>query len=541
MTDGPAIRELGGLLWRLADLVQAAESRRSFRAKAYRRAVWALDDLPRLAAGDDELLSVPGIGPGVAALIKEYRSTGELKQLIPLEQAYPLDTPRLRRLPRMTPTILRSLKLVGVERVDDLRSAIDSGAAATMRGVGPQTLALWGRILGLIPRGEYVPAHQAWVTAATLSQHIADHTGSWIDVAGSVRRMEEWVDRIELVAVTEDQDHLTEFLSSTASLRALQVVDGVWSGFTHSGIEVSVHPTLPETGGTTLMWVTGPADHAAAITRDPFPTEHEAYRSVGLSLIPAPARHLPIETALEVVRVDDLRGDLHVHSELSPDGRMTIVEILDRARDRGYEYICITDHTQGLRFGGLDETAITAQAQLLADVREIFPDIVILHGAELNIGPDGSLDLDEDTLGRLDFAVAGVHSYFGFDRDVQTRRLLVALGHPSVRVLAHPTGRRIGIRPALSLDMEAVIDAAVENRVALEVNGHRDRLDLSEQWIRRAVQRGAEFAANSDAHRRNEMANIDNAIGVLQRSAVGRERVVNALPAEEFVEWAAGC
>lgn len=537
MTVEPPIRELAGLLWRLADLVQAAENRRSFRAKAYRRAVWALDDLPSLDAGDEELLSVPGIGPGVTALIKEFRSTSGLKQLVPLEEVYPRDTPRLRRLPRMTPTMLRALKVLGVETTEDLRSAIESGAAATMKGAGAQTLDLWHRILALAPDIGHVPAHQAWVTAAALAHHISDHTGSSIDIAGAVRRMEEWVERIDLVAVTEDREGLIAFLSTTASLHWLEIDQNIARGSTHSGVEVGVHPTSPESGGTTLLWATGPEDHAAAITKEPFATEHEAYRSIGLSLIPPPARHLPLGSASKVVRVDDLQGDLHVHSELSPDGRMTLVQILDSARDRGYGYIGITDHTKGLRFGGLDETAIAAQAQLLVKIREHFPDIRLLHGAELNIGPDGGLDLDDDALELLDFAVAGVHSHFGLDQETQTKRILAALGHPSVRVLAHPSGRRIGIRPPLSFDMEAVIDAAVENGVALEVNGHRDRLDLAAAWVGRAAPRGALFAANSDGHRINEMANIENAIGVLQRAGIGRERVVNALDVDEFLEW----
>lgn len=540
MTPTPTRRGLARLLWRLADLVQAAEKRRSFRAKAYRTAVWALDDVSDLDADDEELMAIAGIGPGVTALIREYRASGELKQLIPLEEGYPADTARLRRLPRMTPAMLRGLKDLGVEHVDDLRSALGSGAAATLRGVGQQTLELWERILDLTPGPDHVPAHQAWVIASALSTHIAGHAGCSVAIAGSVRRLEEWVDRIDLVAVTENRLLVDEFLKTSSSLRSAQVGPDSIEGVTHSGIEVAIHHALPESGGTKLLWVTGPPGHAAEVTEDPFPTEHEAYRSVGLPLIAAPARHLPVDSALEVIVSNDLRGDFHIHTELSPDGRMSIEEVLALSRHRGYHYVAITDHTQGLRFGGLDETAIAAQAELIATTRPLFPDLMVLHGAELNIGPDGGLDLDPDALELLDIAVAGVHSHFGLDESAQTKRVIAALECPSVRVLAHPSGRRIGIRPPLRLDMEAVIDAAVANDVALEVNGHRDRLDLSDEWIRVAAERGAIFAADSDAHRIAELENIANAVGVLQRAGVGPDRVVNTWPVDRVLAWAVG-
>lgn len=538
MTPTPTRRGLARLLWRLADLVQAAERRRSFRAKAYRSAVWALDGVANLDADDEELMSIPGIGPGLTAIIKEYRASGELKQLIPLEEAYPTDTARLRRLPRMTPAMLRSLKSLGVEHVVDLRSAIETGAAATLKGLGPQTLELWSRILDLAPGPDHVPAHQAWVTASSLSAHIAEHTGCWVDIAGSVRRLEEWVDRIDLVAVDEDRLRLDEFLDTSASLASSRVGGETIEAIAHSGIEVVIHHALPESGGTKLLWATGPLQHAAGVTEEPFPTEHEAYRSVDLSLIPAPARHLPLASAVHVTAIDDLRGDFHIHTELSPDGRMTLEEVLTISRKRGYQYVAITDHTQGLHFGGLDEAAIAAQARLIAATRPLFPGLLVLHGAELNIGPDGSLDLDSDALDLLDIAVAGVHSHFGLDAKAQTNRVIAAIENPSVRILAHPSGRRIGIRPPLSIDMETVIDAAVANEVALEVNGHRDRLDLSAEWIRVAAEKGAIFAADSDAHRVAEMENITNAVGVLQRAGVAPDRVVNTWPVDQLLAWA---
>ena len=216
---------------------------------------------------------------------------------------------------------------------------------------------------------------------------------------------------------------------------------------------------------------------------------------------------------------------------------MTIESILQIATERGHEYVLITDHTRGLRFGGLTETDLVIQSERIEALRPSFPDLVVFHGAELNIERDGTLDIADEALAHLDFAVAGVHSHFGLGEREQTARVITALGNPKVRILAHPFGRRIGIRPPLDIDMERVVEEAVSRRVALESNGHRDRLDLPAEWLRRAVGLGAVFAANSDAHRVPEMANIANAVATLQRAGVPPDRVVNTRTVELLRAW----
>lgn len=542
MTVQRSLREFAGLLWRLADLVQAAERRRSFRAKAYRTAIWALDDLSGVDADDAELMATAGIGPGVTALLNEYRSTGGINQLVPLEEAYPHDSARLRRLPRMSPTMLREMKAIGIETAADLRQAISSEAAETIRGAGPHTLRLWQRILELSPGPGWVPAHQAWVVATSLASHIGRHTDNGIRLAGPVRRVEEWADRVDLVVATDRPEGVRSFLDETAVLRALletsserQVAE------THSGMRVDTHIATSRSAGTTLFEATGPGDHVAEVSNvGVHASEAEVYEASGLPWIPPAARALPIAVATGVITLADIKGDLHLHSDASPDGRMSLETIAAEAAQRGYAYILITDHTEGLRFGGLGTEDLARQALAIDELRARHPSLEIMHGAELNIGPDGSLDLSPRGLDRLDFAVAGVHSHFGLTRAEQTDRVVSGLSHPVVRILAHPFGRRIGIRPCLDIDMGRVIEAAVANGVALETNGHRDRLDLPANWVREAAGLGALFAANSDAHRVGEMANVENAVATLQRAGVSAERVVNALPAKSLIDWASG-
>jgi DNA polymerase (family 10) len=543
---GEPRQDLGAALWRLADLVRADERRRSFRAKAYRRAVWSLDDLsPDLSDPPESILATPGIGTGVLGLITEFRDTGALAVLDRLEGAYPAEVATMRRLPRMTPSILRLLKgELGVGTVDDLARAIETGDVEALRGVGPGTADRWARALELYPAQGQVPAYQAWVLADSLSRHLHRHLGGSVEPAGSLRTMQEWVGPLELVATAEDLSQGREFLETTAVARFLGYGDRGESILrAHEDIEVRAHLVPADQAGARLLTVTGPLAHAESVLQaagDTSGPEAHLYEVAGHPWVPPPARGLPTALATGVVRLSQIRGDLHLHSDRSPDGRMSLEEILLTAVDRGYEYVLITDHTIGLRFGGLDGEGLRAQAVEIEDTRSRFPDLVVLHGAELNIGRDGALDIEDEVLDLLDFAVAGLHSYFDLDRAEQTARIVSAMSHPMVKVLAHPTGRRIGTRPSVELDIDAIIEAAVGHDVALEVNGHRDRLDLSAPLIERALGFGAVLAANSDAHRIGEMGNIANSVGTMQRAGVVPDSVINCLSADRFMDWVTG-
>jgi len=240
----------------------------------------------------------------------------------------------------------------------------------------------------------------------------------------------------------------------------------------------------------------------------------------------------------ELVGTEHLRGDLHVHSDWSPDGRQTIEDLVQSARAWGLDYIAITDHAKGLRFGGLDEERLESQREAIDRIRPQYPDIVILHGSELNIDRNGDVDFDDGVLARLDFTVAAVHSHFALDKAEQTRRLLKAISNPKVNVIAHLTGRRIGIRPPIELDAELVLSAAAEHGTALEVNGHLDRMDAPAELVGRGRELGVLFAANSDAHKGVELANVGHSVGILQRGLVTHRTVVNTWPISEFLAWA---
>jgi DNA polymerase (family 10) len=539
-------RRFAGSLWRLADLVQVDERRRSFRAKAYRRAVWSLDELTTgLEEPREELLGVPAIGAGVASLIEEFRRTGGLARLAKLESRYPLEVSRMRRLPRTNPGLLRSLKeQLGVETIDDLEHALAIGALTTLKGVGEATVELWRRILDLSPGPGMIPSHRAWTLARQMAEHLERHLGVVVSEAGQVRRLEDWAAWVDLVVASDDLSRARRFLDLTAvAARSDPVDDEIYRLRTHDDIGVTVHLTAPGGFGTTLVRATGPESHVEevlAAATPPLRTEPEVYRAAGVEWVPPAARGLPLDQTGEVVRIADLRGDLHIHTDWSPDGRVPLEEMARASQARGYTYLLITDHTKGLRFGGLDEADVERQARLIGKVRAALPEVAIFQGAELNIDPFGDLDLDEGALGGLDFAIAAIHSRFDLGREEQTRRVTAALRHPVVKVLAHPTGRRIGIRPSLALDLDAVFAVAAEEGVALELNGHRDRLDLSAELTQRALAAGCLLAANSDAHRLGELSNVENAVATAQRAGVTPDRVVNTRDLEALIGWVEG-
>lgn len=540
--SGSPRQRLALLLWNLADLIQVDERRRSFRAKAYRAAIWSLDELaPTLEDSADDILSVPGLGPGMVRLISEFRSDGRIAELEDLARRYPAESGRLRRLPRMTASILRNLKAeAGVETADDLVAAVETGAAAAVKGVGKATMERWLGVLELWhPDG--LPAHQAAVLAATMRGHLASMLETRVAVAGEVRRVTEWVSRIDLLVETDDPTVTRQRLRSSVIGCPTESRASAEYFESFSGAELVVGLTSAAAWGSGLILATGPPAHLKMLGDfGDHRTEHEAYSALGAVWIPPPARETGnLSVQPELILPEMIRGDLHVHSAASSDGRMSLDEVVEKLSGAGFEYAVITDHTIGLRFGGLDPNGLWRQRAEIEAVNRGYPDFELFQGAEINIARDGTLDIDDATLDSIDLVVAGVHSHFDLPETEQTSRVIRAMSHPAIRVLAHPTGRRIGLRASLRLEIRRLFEAAHRYGVALEANGHRDRLDLSSELARRAVDEGVMLAANSDAHRPGEFVNIENAVATLQRADVERRSVINALPHGEFREWLA--
>lgn len=539
--DGHNPRQrLAAQLWKLAELEQSATTRRSFRARAYRAAVWSLDELtPDLSEPTSAMTAISGIGPGIASLVAEFRDLGALRRLDQLCAAYPIQSGLLRRLPRMTPRLLGRLKEeAAVDTLDDLAAAIEAGTL-DIQGAGDKTLALWAGRLDLL---RTTPIFDAVGFASRLGHHIERHTAARVEITGSMRRFDEEIELMELLLVGGEE--VAGFIRQSALVQGASAQPGRMLLDTLGG-DVLAHLAEPGNAGTAWVLSTGPDDHLTmlrtlregALPR--LPTESGFYSALGIDPVPPPARSGDLPAPGRLVEMDMIRGDLHLHSDWSPDGRQTLDDLVSAAKARGLEYVAVTDHAIGLRFGGLTRDRILEQQVHIERLREAEPAVRIFHGAELNIGLDGSLDYPDDVLEMLDFRLAAVHSHFDLDMAAQTDRVLRAVGHPLVHVIAHPTGRRIGRRPPLALDVSALIEAAIGNNTALEVNGHLDRLDLGSGHADGAGRRGVLFAANSDAHRPGEMANVANSVSVLQRARAVPESVINTWDTATMVAWLA--
>jgi DNA polymerase (family 10) len=237
------------------------------------------------------------------------------------------------------------------------------------------------------------------------------------------------------------------------------------------------------------------------------------------------------------VRLEDVRGDLHVHTTLSGDGRSTLEEILESASARGYEYLALTDHAENLAMSGASREQLLEQRARIDALRDRYPGMTLLHGTELNIGRDGSVDYDPDFRRRLEWCVAGVHSHFDLDREEQTRRVLATLDDPTVHAIAHLTGRRIGKRPGIELDVEAVLRKAAETGTAIEINAALGRLDVTSDVLFRARGMGVTFVLSTDTHHTRELGRMEWGVEHATRGWVDASRVANLWPRAKFLEW----
>jgi DNA polymerase (family 10) len=563
------------LLYELGVLSERLDDRsRRFRARAYRRAADAVASLDAdvLTLTADELAAVPGIGSGTAARIDEIRRTGTIARLQELRALDPCGAEELLRVPGLGPrTVARLRDTLGVRDIAGLRAALDAGRVRTVRGLGPvseQRLRTALSELDLHRGPVALPLAEAVPLATRVAAAVRGIDGvTAVEWAGTLRRFHETVVDLSLVAAAADPQRA---LSAAARLPLVRSVtdrgDGHVSVRTLDGPVLHLTVTAPDRFGVALAHATGSAAHWTGLRRiaaqrslrlSPTdlrgddgtllatPDEHHLYGALGLPVVAPEQRDGTDELTLAAegrlppcAAVDDLRGDLHDHSDWSGDGRMSLATLLDQAAARGWEYLAVTDHAEQLRVNGLDRATMRAQRAELTRLQRGHDRLAVLHGAELNIAPDGSLDYDDAFLAGFDWTVASVHSAFGLDVAAQTRRVVSAIRHPAVHAIGHLTGRRIGRRPGIRLDLDAVLDACRETGTALEVNCHLDRLDAPADVLREAAARGVLVVISTDAHRTADLDHHRWGVRQARRGRVPRDLVANTWPAARFLEWA---
>jgi DNA polymerase (family 10) len=502
-----------------------------YTVRAYRRAAELIRatpaDVPALVRAG-RVRELAGIGPGIETRLRELVETGELAELRELEAEAMPELVGVGRLLGLSAQRMRELgAALGIRTLAELREAVAAGRLESVRGVGPKTAA---RIRsGLETLSDTRPRRGMLLNRArALVEELADALGGI--PAGDPRR---WCDLSTRFAVVVPGDTVSPDLDSLPQVVAvLERDERRVVAVTAEGYPFAVVAAPPERLGTELVRATGAPEYVAALGVLPdAATEEELYAALGLPFRPPELRELDAGDAPDdLVRLDDVRGDLHVHSTAS-DGKATVEEMALAARERGYEYLAICDHTKAVRVvEGLDADGIRRQGEEIAAVNERLAPFRILRGSECDILPDGSLDLPDDVLAELDWVQISLHAGQRWGREALTDRVVEAMRHPAARCLSHPKGRILNHRPENALDLDRVFEVALETGVALEINGLPDRLDLSAEHARRALAAGVPLVCSTDAHSVRGLGNMALSVHTARRAGARRGEVLNTQP-----------
>ena len=507
-----------------------------YTVRAYQRAAELIRATPvdvaeLVRAG--RVRELAGIGPGIESRLSELVSTGELAELRELEEQAMPELVGVGRLLGLSPKRMRELgAALGVRTVAGLREAARDGRLTDVPGIGPKTAE---RIrTGLDETATARPRRGMTLgRARELVGGIAAAIGG--EAAGDPRRGCDL--SMRFAVVVRDLQALDDFERLPPIVSVLERSAERSVGVTAEGYPIEAVFAPAECFGTALMRATGSAEYVRAL--EPLPeeaTEAEVYTYIGLTERPPELRELGAgDPPPDLVHVQDIRGDLHVHTTAS-DGKATVYEMGLAAKDRGYEYIAICDHTQAVRVvPGLDADGVRRQGEEIAEANERLAPFRILRGSECDILPDGSLDLPDDVLAELDWLQISLHAGQRWGREALTERVLEAMHHPAARALSHPKGRILNHRPENALDLERVFETALETGVVLEINGLPDRLDLSAEHARQALAAGVTLVCSTDAHSVRGLGNMELSVVTARRAGAPKGSVLNTRSLRELL------
>ena len=511
----------------LLDLAGAS----SYSARAYRRAAELVRSTPApvaelVRAGN--VRELRGIGPGIERRLVELVETGRIAELDELERSVRPEIVGLGRfLGLSAKRAVEIAEALGVVSAEEFRAAIREGRLRSVPGVGPKTEA---KLLAALEREEPRPRRGLLLhRARALVEPLAEALDGV--VAGDPRRWRETSERLAIV--TSDNNALDRFRQLP---QIVAVVDGS-VGVTVEGVPLELVVAPPERFGTELVRATGSQAYVAAL--EPLPaeaSEEEVYTALGVPWCPPELREEPHRREPPpLLELADVRGDLHCHTTWS-DGKASVLEMAEAARERGYQYLAICDHTPSVgAVPGISGDELRRQGEEIAAANERLAPFRVLRGIECDILRDGSLDLPDGVLAELDWVQASVHGGQRMPARELTKRTLEAIQNPHVRCLSHPKGRILNHRPENALDLDAIFEVAVETGVALEVNGLPDRLDLSGEHVRRAIEAGVKIVVSTDAHSVRGLGNMELAVRTARRGWATAEDILNTRPLAEIL------
>ena len=553
-----------------------------FRIRAYQNAARTVEAhavaMHKMLADGDDLTELAGVGKQVAKHIEELVDTGKLSVIDEIAKEIPLSLIELTRLPGVGPKKARALwESLGVATIDDLERVLKAGEVAEIKGFGKKTQE---KILKAID--SYRKRQQGRTRLADAEQ-LVDPLVEYmqkapglerLDVAGSYRRRKETVRDVDLLAIAADPDPVMDHFVSYQQVRSVEKGGGTrGTVILSSGLQADLRIVSADSYGSALQYFTGSKEHAVAVRKravamglrlseygvfevdedaddsDPLSgkkiageTEEGVYEAMGLAWMAPELREDRGEvTAAEagtlpsLITLEDVKGDLQMHSTWS-DGKNAIEEMLEACVAKGYEYFALTDHSKALAMtGGLDAKRLQEQWVEIDEVQARHPEIRFLKSQEVDILADGTLDQDDDLLEQLDVVVISIHSRFDLPQAEQTKRIITAMAHPTVTILGHPTGRLINVRDPMEFDVDAVLQAAVEFDVAVELNAHPNRLDLRDTHLMHAKELGAQVVISTDAHRTDELDLMRYGVDQARRAWLEPGDVLNCLPLVDFL------
>jgi DNA polymerase (family 10) len=573
---------VASLLQEYADLLQISGGD-PFRARNYEKAAKSVAGF----SGDVDLMDaaalrrIPGVGASIATKIVQFQQTGTMTELEDLRATIPGGVREMTKIPALGPK--RAFQLyreLGISSVAELSAAIDEGRLRDLRGFGPKSEDKLRHGIELARSlGQRVPLNVASEVAERIVAAIGAVPGCLrCDHAGSLRRFRETIGDVDVLAAAADSGPLM-----TALVELPGVTEVIARGDAKTSVRISTgHPTqggsiqvdlrvVPlECWGAALQYFTGSQAHNVAVREIAVrkklklseyglfevdsgdlivsATEEEVYRRLGMAWVPPPLREDTgeVRAALRgelpaLVQAGDILGDLHTHTNLT-DGVGTLEEMVTTARALGYEYFAITDHAPNLFMQRMTLEKMLAQRDQLGRLQaELAGDggrpMTLLHGTELNIGADGTVDWPEEILAGFDVCVASVHSHFDQPRTEMTRRFLRACENPRVNIIGHPSARRIGKRPPVDVDYAELFRACAATGTALEINASPGRLDLASDHVRAARDAGVRFCIDTDAHATGHLDFLRYGVGTAQRGWLTAEDVINTRPLDELREF----
>ncbi|MFI5012189.1 MAG: DNA polymerase/3'-5' exonuclease PolX [Hyphomicrobiales bacterium] len=539
-----------------------------FRTRAYRRAARVIEGLPKsvtnlLKAGED-LSELPGIGNDLAGKIAGIITTGKFDLLETLKRELPGDLGEIAMLPGLGPKRVKLLyDQLGIRSIEDLRRAVKTGRLRELRGFGAKSEAKLLAALTKPPSEKRFKLAAAEVEAKALVDFLHQRLESGrIAVAGSYRRRRDTVGDLDILVTARNGAAVGDDLAKYENVASvLAHGPSRTTVMLRSGIQVDLRVVPEQSYGAALMYFTGSKAHNIALRglanergwklneyglfegkrRIAGATEEEIYKKLNLAFVPPELREDRGEIALarkkwlpKLVSLSDIRGDLHAHSDWS-DGTAPIADMAAAAKQRGYAYIAVTDHSQRMTVAhGLDVARLSHQIEQIDRLNDTLDGFVVLKGIEVDILADGRLDLPNQILARLDVVVAAVHYKFDLSRNAQTERIIRAMDNRHMAILAHPTGRIIGEREPYDVDMERIVVAAHERGCHLELNAGPDRLDLTDIHAQAAKSTGVKVAISTDAHSTAALEYMRFGVDQARRGWLEPADVINTRPRSEL-------